>query len=340
MVSSRLLAKMLSMSEYELWCTLVGLSIVGVKLKLCKDKIKFWAYLQSWKRRRLILKSPIKKICLPEALSLSIVRSKYSWKGSGELCYLQTTPHITFACLGTCNSTQRARKASLEHFSIITFKNFVFPSKTSTKGCSCMLKKIVWNWGKTSSSRKRFRFALPPNAVNITFSRISLGIRTFATVKFSLKRTNSASSLARTALPREKSCPPFSFLLITTFLTFQLVSLRASQTIRAEPAQYGLKINFNGTDYNYRKWCIDARRVRRRLRESGVYSRYCNEQDKTDTACFRRKSSPSVFWHSHCYAFYAGRILLTYCWEWPSIRSFTVTWYQLQEEIELEFCSS
>ena len=26
---------------------LLVLSIVGVKLKLCKDKIKFWAYLQS-----------------------------------------------------------------------------------------------------------------------------------------------------------------------------------------------------------------------------------------------------------------------------------------------------
>ena len=37
---------------------------------------------------------------------------------------------------------------------------------------------------------------------------------------------------------------------------------------------------------------------RRRLKESGVYSRYCNEQDKTDTVCFRRKSSPSVFFHS------------------------------------------
>ena len=72
MVSSRLLAKRLSISEYELWCTLVGLSIIGVKLKLCKDiKIHFWAYLQLWKRRRLILKSPIKKICLAEALRFS-----------------------------------------------------------------------------------------------------------------------------------------------------------------------------------------------------------------------------------------------------------------------------
>ena len=49
MVSARLLAKTLSTSEYELWCTLVGLSIVGVKLNIWKDKIKFWAYLQSWK---------------------------------------------------------------------------------------------------------------------------------------------------------------------------------------------------------------------------------------------------------------------------------------------------
>ena len=48
MVCSRLLAKMLSVSEYELLCTLVGLSIAGVKLKLCKDKITFWAYLQSY----------------------------------------------------------------------------------------------------------------------------------------------------------------------------------------------------------------------------------------------------------------------------------------------------
>ena len=35
--------KMLSISEYELLCTLVGLSIVGVKLKLCKDRIRFSA---------------------------------------------------------------------------------------------------------------------------------------------------------------------------------------------------------------------------------------------------------------------------------------------------------
>ena len=72
MISSRLLAKRLSISEYELWCTLVGLSIIGVKLKLCKDiKIHFCAYLQLWKRRSLILKSTIKKICLPEALRFS-----------------------------------------------------------------------------------------------------------------------------------------------------------------------------------------------------------------------------------------------------------------------------
>ena len=52
MLSSRLLANMLSICEYELWCTLVGLSIVGVSLKLCTgDKIKLCAYLQSWKRR-------------------------------------------------------------------------------------------------------------------------------------------------------------------------------------------------------------------------------------------------------------------------------------------------
>ena len=72
MISSRLLPKRLSISEYELWCTLVGLSIIGLKLKLCKDiKIHFCAYLQLSKRRSLILKSPIKKICLPEALRFS-----------------------------------------------------------------------------------------------------------------------------------------------------------------------------------------------------------------------------------------------------------------------------
>ena len=124
MVSSRLLAKMLSMSEYELWCTLVGLSIVGVKLKLCKDKIKFWAYLQSWKRRRLILKSPIKKICFPEAMSFLIARSKYSWKTLRNYAAYKTTPHIMFACSGRCNSTQRAWKVSLAHFSIVEYLRF------------------------------------------------------------------------------------------------------------------------------------------------------------------------------------------------------------------------
>ena len=38
---SRSLMKTLSISECELLCTLVGLSVVGVKLKLCKDRKKF-----------------------------------------------------------------------------------------------------------------------------------------------------------------------------------------------------------------------------------------------------------------------------------------------------------
>ena len=33
--------------------------------KLCKEKLKSWAHLQDWKRRRFKLKSPIIKILFP-----------------------------------------------------------------------------------------------------------------------------------------------------------------------------------------------------------------------------------------------------------------------------------
>ena len=41
MLSSRLLTKILSVSEYELFYTLVVLLIVGVKFELCKDRENF-----------------------------------------------------------------------------------------------------------------------------------------------------------------------------------------------------------------------------------------------------------------------------------------------------------
>ena len=54
------LVKTLSISVAVLLYIRVGLSIVGIKLKFCKERRKFCAYLHVSERRRFMLISPIR----------------------------------------------------------------------------------------------------------------------------------------------------------------------------------------------------------------------------------------------------------------------------------------
>ena len=118
-------------------------------------------------------------------------------------------------------------------------------------------KTLLQNFGKTSSSRQWFCFSLyaysPPNMGNITCSRISFGICTFAMVNLALKR--NVSSWAQNGFSWEKSRPLFPFFRSQHSECLHS-NVWASQTIPAETVQYGLEGTFKKMYQNTQHSCL------------------------------------------------------------------------------------